>query len=79
VVRKYIQSRGLKVSPQQLEVLVPAYDAAYDLIRKSGRFSEDDEVLKTRLAQLLVDLVITEGQTDVRLVAQTAVRLILVE
>jgi hypothetical protein len=77
VIRDYLTSRGLNISSEQLNVLVHAHDAAWTLLCKCGRCGNNDPVLKERLAGAVVDLVISEGQTDPRVIAQTAVRSVL--
>ena len=79
-VREYVARRGVKVSPAQLDLLVPAFDAAWEAIGKRGGFllaNGETRALKDRLARVVVDLVIDGDQTDPQVIAEKAVNTVL--
>jgi hypothetical protein len=76
-MRDYIKSRGVPVSPAQLALLVPAFDAAWAELCKRVPEQASDQALRDRVAKLVVDLVMSGESTDPKAIAAAAVRLTL--
>ena len=79
-MREYIEKRGLRFSRAQLDLLVPAFDKAWDAIKKRAGFfvvDADEPAMKDRLAKIIVDLVIKCSHADPQRIADDAVRLVL--
>jgi hypothetical protein len=79
-VRDYVEKRGLRVTPEQLDLLVPAFDATWDAVSKRGGFllaNNEERAMKDRVAKVVVDLVINCDENDPHRIAEMAVRMIL--
>ena len=79
-VRDYVEKRGLRVTPAQLDLLVPAFDAAWAAVSKRGAFllaGGEERLVKDRLAKVVVELVLKGQADDPHRIAETAVRLML--
>ena len=80
-MRNYVKSHGLKISPEQLDLLVPAFDTAWARVRKRGgrvMLSDlEERAVKDQVAKVVVDIVMRGEISDPRRVAEAAVREIL--
>jgi hypothetical protein len=76
-LREYLKTSGLKISPQQLDLLVPAFDAAWTIVRKRLAPDQDQQGARDRLARAVVDLVLAGGMTNTDNITAAAVRRIL--
>src|ERR1043166_4026836 len=73
-VRDYVEKRGLRVTTAQLDLLVPAFDAAWAAVSKRGAFllaGGEERVVKERLAKVVVDLVLNGQADDPHRIAET--------
>jgi hypothetical protein len=76
----YLRSHGLAVGPGRLSILLDAFEATLDAVRPPGSFplSEGDlRILKDRVAEVLVELVVTWRMNDPQRVAEEAARTLL--
>jgi hypothetical protein len=78
-VRDYISKRGLGVTPEQIDRLVPAFEATWAAVEKRGglRSAEQRIALRDRVAKAVVDRVIAAGLSDPADVVEAVVREVL--
>jgi hypothetical protein len=75
-VREYVKKRGLGVTPEQLDRLVPAFEATWAAVEKRGGLgtAKQRAALRERVAKAVVDQVITVGLSDPGDVVKAVVR-----
>jgi hypothetical protein len=64
VMRAFLATTRPRYTPEQLDLLVPAFDLAWSAEYRTGRYmpgGADEQAAKDRLARIVVDLV-TRGQ-----------------
>jgi len=73
-VRDYVKAQGIKVDRAQLDLLVPAFEAACRMAERRLGPRQNLRQIRGRLAQMVVDLVIAGGMTDPEAIAEAAIR-----
>ena len=63
-MREYVKSNKIKVTPAQLDLLVPAFDLAWGVVQVRLRPHHNLEEVRQRVAATVVDLVIADGMTS---------------
>jgi hypothetical protein len=78
-VREYVKKQGLGITPEQLDRLVPAFEATWAAIEKRGGLGSANErsALRDRVAKAVVDQVISAGLSDRDEVVAAVVRQVL--
>ena len=76
-VRDFVASQRLKVSREQLDILVPAFDAAWAIAQRRLAPDQDQNAARDRVAHAVVDLVLAGGMTNAQSIAEAAVRRVL--
>ena len=76
-VRDFVASRRLKVTREQLDILVPAFDAAWAMAQRRLAPNQDQKAARDRVAQAVVDLVLAGAMTNAQSIAEAAVRRVL--
>lgn len=75
-MRAYIASARVRYTPEQLELLVPAFDAAWAVVRRDRGWlpgSFDERAARDRLARVVVDLVTRGHMRTIAEIANAAV------
>ena len=76
-MREYIRSHQLRITPEQLALLVPCFDTAWAKVEKRLQRlhpEEGERGARDRLANAVVDLVVSERLTDPTKIAARAIR-----
>jgi hypothetical protein len=74
-VREYVRRSGLRVTRSQLDILVPAFEAAWRAIGGQGLavLENDEQDLRGRVARVVVELVLKGTPASPHEIAQRAV------